>query len=87
MSEDRKIYKGRDPLPLWRALVKGSQGKVNEWIRARRGDDLLAAADAEEKLVALARAVFELPADALDQEALDTLADFNRWLAGKGGRG
>lgn len=93
MSE-RKIYsyapgmREYDPLVQWRGLVKGSGGKVNEWIRDREsGDDLLKAADAEENLVALVRKVFDLPPELLDQQVLDVLAHFNGWLAGKGGRG
>lgn len=83
-----------DPLAAWRQLVTGSGGKVNEWIRDRKGDDLLKAAESEEKLLALARRVFDLPAwtdedpkGFTDQEVLDTLAHFNGWLQGKGDRG
>lgn len=96
---ERKIYETPfgykfDPLALWRALVTGSDGKVNEWIRDRRGDDLLAAAQAEGKLLELVRSVFDLPKWSdeepngfTDQQALDTLAHFSGWLSGKGGRG
>lgn len=91
--DDRRLYPypppfdsaSGDPRRLERRLLIESRGRLNDWLDAVDGDDALAAAEAEESVVHVTRAVFDLDPDVVtDAEALAVLDDFLGWVAGKG---
>lgn len=80
--------KSYDPRKCARELFSVSDNKVNEWITVldTKPDDY----EVESKLVACVRKVFGLPdwdndvyAGYTDQQVLDTLTQFNEYLAKK----
>lgn len=80
-----------DPLQVRRTLYLGSGGQFNTWLEEQRNGDTEAAMRAHEKLLPLVRAAFNLPPiDHLtgygiaDEQALQVLSAFLRWLEGKG---
>jgi hypothetical protein len=96
MYSDRQIYTfpdGRkgDPLALQRRLFLESKGFINDWIEARGGEDPLAAAVAEESLLAATRSAFGYlsfdQGGALDEQVLDDLDSFTGYLTAKKAKG
>jgi hypothetical protein len=94
MFPDRDVYpfadgvRRGDPLAIQRRLFIHTKGRVNDLIAARDGEDLLAAAEAEEELIVAARTAFgfgEFEAGGvIDAEVLAELDRFAEYLEGKG---
>lgn len=79
-----------DPLAVRRALFLKSGGEFNDWLAEQRSEDVATMMRAHEKLLPVVREVFKLPPidkktgiGVADQQALDVLSAFLRWLEGK----
>lgn len=79
-----------DPIAVRRKLYLGSGEQFNVWLEEQRGADVAAAMRAQEKLIPVVREAFKLPpiekrsgAGVSDEQALQVLDLFLRWLEGK----
>jgi hypothetical protein len=91
----RRVYRSplgtyHDPLKVRRDLELLSDGAVAGWVEEQRAGSL----DADEKVLGVVRAAFgfapidrDTGAGVTDTEALTAFADYQEYLAGKGGRG
>jgi hypothetical protein len=96
---DRDIYRDPitgvmyDPLKVHRKLVVGSRNEINKWLADHRNSDDLVSLAAEEKLLPVIRAAFDLaPIDPTgrgitDAHALAVLERFLEYAQGKEKRG
>lgn len=83
-----------DPLFVRRELFLRSENRINEWLDAQASEDLAVALPAQAALLAVAREVFRLPPidratghGVPDEQALNVLQHFLRWVEGKAKRG